>query len=113
MLKILELLIECESVLSHEILDFKEGKKFYYIKVVANLINQTKIYLTEFNSSKEFNYSYWQDQHGALIHRWDNAPHFKSINTFPHHRHDPKGIFEYEHKGFKKILEKIEEEIKV
>jgi Family of unknown function (DUF6516) len=31
---------------------------------------------------------HWQDQHGRLIKRWDNAPHYRAIDTFPHHLHD-------------------------
>jgi hypothetical protein len=30
---------------------------------------------------------HWQDQHGNLIRRWDNAPHFRDLNDFPHHIH--------------------------
>lgn len=30
---------------------------------------------------------HWQDQHGNLIRRWDNAPHFHDLNGFPHHIH--------------------------
>jgi hypothetical protein len=30
---------------------------------------------------------HWQDQHGNLIRRWDNAPHFRDLNGFPHHIH--------------------------
>jgi hypothetical protein len=29
-----------------------------------------------------------QDRHGRLMKRWDNAPHYRSIDTFPHHLHD-------------------------
>ena len=33
-------------------------------------------------------YSYhYQDQHGQLIFRYDNAPHHPKIATFPHHKH--------------------------
>ena len=31
---------------------------------------------------------HWQDSHGLLIKRWDNAPHYRAIDTFPHHLHD-------------------------
>ncbi|WP_139786880.1 toxin-antitoxin system TumE family protein [Desulfamplus magnetovallimortis] len=33
-------------------------------------------------------YSYhWQHRDGTLIARWDNAPHWPDISTFPHHVH--------------------------
>ena len=31
---------------------------------------------------------HWQDHHSRLLKRWDNAPHYPAINTFPHHLHD-------------------------
>ena len=34
---------------------------------------------------------YWLDAHDALIQGWDNAPHHRSVSTFPHHRHDARG----------------------
>ena len=31
---------------------------------------------------------HWQNQEGVLIKRWDNAPHYPQIASFPHHLHD-------------------------
>ncbi len=31
---------------------------------------------------------HWQDSNGLLIKRWDNAPHYSGIDTFPHHLHN-------------------------
>ena len=31
---------------------------------------------------------HWQDRNGQLVKRWDNAPHYRAIDTFPHHLHD-------------------------
>jgi Family of unknown function (DUF6516) len=31
---------------------------------------------------------HWQDRHSRLLKRWDNAPHYPAIDTFPHHLHD-------------------------
>jgi hypothetical protein len=30
----------------------------------------------------------WQDGDRVLIKRWDNAPHYPAIDTFPYHLHD-------------------------
>jgi len=33
-------------------------------------------------------YAYhWQNKDGILIIRWDNAPHWKNVIAFPHHKH--------------------------
>jgi Family of unknown function (DUF6516) len=31
---------------------------------------------------------HWQNQEGVLIKRWDNAPHYPQVVSFPHHLHD-------------------------
>lgn len=31
---------------------------------------------------------HWQSQEGVLIKRWDNAPHYPQVASFPHHLHD-------------------------
>jgi hypothetical protein len=31
---------------------------------------------------------HWQDGQGRLIKRWDNAPYYPGLETFPHHLHD-------------------------
>ena len=39
-------------------------------------------------SSDTFKYScHWQDKNAKLICRWDNAPHWQNLSTFPYHRH--------------------------
>ncbi len=30
---------------------------------------------------------HWQDPQGHLLVRWDNAPHYPELKSFPHHRH--------------------------
>ena len=40
---------------------------------------------------KRLKYRYQlQQNNGALISRWDNAPHHPHISTFPDHRHDER-----------------------
>lgn len=55
---------------------------------------------------------HWQNSSQHLIKRWDNAPHFPDLTTFPHHihlgktntveSHDPVKLFD--------VLEKIDME---
>ena len=37
-------------------------------------------------SGRKYAY-HWQGVDGKLIIRWDNAPHWKNIATYPHHKH--------------------------
>ena len=50
MLKTLELLEKSPIVKSYEILDFKKGKDFYYLKIRVILINDTVLYIREYVS---------------------------------------------------------------
>lgn len=34
---------------------------------------------------------HWQNQHGHLIKRWDNAPHYPDLDGFPYHIHIGEG----------------------
>lgn len=44
----------------------------------------------------EYVYHY-QQADGELIFRYDNAPHYPSISTFPHHKHVGDGVEERVH----------------
>ncbi len=35
---------------------------------------------------------HYMDSANQLILRWDSAPHFRQINTFPFHLHKPGGV---------------------
>lgn len=87
MLRELELLNGSRVVKDYEILDYKEGKSFYFLKIKARLIDGSILYIREFVSEEEYNYSFQWQRNGKLIVRWDNAPHHKDLKTFPHHKH--------------------------
>ncbi len=62
------------------------------------LLNGDRIELTErlIQSGQSINrtkYSYHlQDALGKLILRYDNAPHFPEISTYPHHKHTQQNV---------------------
>ncbi|ASJ09295.1 hypothetical protein A3L11_08660 [Thermococcus siculi] len=87
MLRELELLEKSEIIESYEILDYKEGRDFYFLKIRAKLIDGSVLHIREFVSDEEYNYSFQWQRNGELIIRWDNAPHHRDLPTFPHHKH--------------------------
>ncbi len=88
--KTLALLKTSPLILSSDILDFKSGKDFYFLKAKLILKGNTVLFLKEFVSLTQMIYSYhWQDENRTLLIRWDNAPHHKYLYTFPHHKHSP------------------------
>ena len=67
-----------------------------YIRGVLILVNGLKLHLAEYVNTgpriQRIKYRYHlQRDDGTLIVRWDNAPHHREVETFPHHRHDASG----------------------
>jgi hypothetical protein len=57
---------------------------------------------------------HWQDGNGVLIKRWDNAPHYPALETFPHHLHDgtEEGVLSHQaitgFEALRRILAQVE-----
>jgi len=55
---------------------------------------------------------HWQDKGGRLIRRWDNAPHYPELESFPYHVHTSERRAEpFRPINIKEALQLIEEEI--
>lgn len=109
MVRTLHLLNEYEIIKSYEIQDYKQGNNFYYIKMQAKLVNNTILFIREYVSEEEYNYSYhWQAEDAQLIIRWDNAPHHKQIKTFPHHKHIAGNVLPSYEIGIREVLAHID-----
>ena len=59
---------------------FKDGSIFHFKEV---LLGENRHY--------RFHY---MDESNNLIFRWDTAPHYKDLKTFPYHIHLPDGVKE-------------------
>ncbi|WP_236713213.1 toxin-antitoxin system TumE family protein [Neomoorella thermoacetica] len=58
------------------------------LKATITFIDGSKLFIKDYNFSSERKYSYhWAYRYGKLIIRWDNAPHWHQLTTFPHHKH--------------------------
>jgi len=74
-----------------ELID-EEGVKV--IKIKAEVSDGTLLYIHESSRATGYKYSYqWQENDGKIIKRWDNSPHWKSISTFPYHKHVGDEVF--------------------
>ncbi|KUK94350.1 MAG: DUF6516 family protein [Methanothrix sp.] len=110
MLKTLEL-HKGDLVKVFEVLDFKGGDRFYFIKIKAIFVDESELHIREFISSDNVLYSYhWQDKDGSLRIRWDNAPHHPHLNTYPHHKHAPL-LEESEEMCLEDVLKEIREKL--
>ncbi len=89
MLKALKLLLECENVLEIRILEWKQTECVFYAKIEVHF-NEYILHIREYENTctSDRKYSYHlQNAEGNLIIRFDNAPHYKNVETFPHHIH--------------------------
>ena len=97
---------------SFEILDFKSGESFYFLRVKAVLVDDSQLYIKEYRSFDSFLYSYhWQDQNGSMRIRWDNAPHHDDLRTFPHHKHTPQ-LEESMEMNLEDVMKEIKERLR-
>lgn len=82
MLSTLELLQD-ELIKGYEILDFKSGESFYFLKIKAVLLDDSVLHIKEYASSQDYLDSYhWQEMDVSLRIRWDNSPHHEYLRTF-------------------------------
>jgi len=109
---ILESLKNSKIVLDFSILEFKNFSDGFYIKVKVIFVDNSELFLKEYNDKTKRNYSYhWQNNNGELLVRWDNAPHHRNIKTFPHHKHVKEEIDESYEVTLEDILKRISNSI--
>ncbi|MCL4833418.1 MAG: hypothetical protein KJZ86_13325 [Caldilineaceae bacterium] len=50
----------------------------------------------------------YQGEDGTLIFRYDNAPHFPDLPTFPSHKHTPDGVIAADTPDLTDVLQEID-----
>ncbi len=105
--------IQTYDIVRKEISDV-DGK----IRIKLALINNDRLDLFEYivvvNEqiiTKKYHF-HWQDKNNKLKFRWDNAPHHKELENFPHHIHYNDKIESFgEIPNINYVLIKIKEEL--
>jgi len=49
----------------------------------------------------------YMDKEGAMIFRYDNAPHHRELSSFPHHKHTPDNVAPSSMPSIKNVLNEI------
>ena len=92
MLPQLEALLRASlKVVSFQVIDsdpLDEGN--FLFKIRCELISGHTLQIRIRSVAGVLRYSY-QEFTTKPLQRWDNAPHFFHLTTFPHHYHDPQG----------------------
>ena len=76
---------------SHRILQYELNGPYLRFKAEITFKDKSVLFIRQtVIKDKAFKYAYhWENSEGTLICRWDNAPHWPEINTFPDHIHLP------------------------
>ena len=72
---------------------------FQHVRVEGN-----KLIITDYRY-------HYMEVDNRLVFRYDNAPHYPEINTFPHHKHFPSGIKEAGMLNIEDVLAEIDSRI--
>lgn len=88
---------ECPYIINWKIYKDKRSLYIGFIEGKIEFIDQSKLYFMEFVDTslgvERYKYKYqYQDKENRMIFRYDMAPHFSDIKTFPHHKHVKYGI---------------------
>ena len=98
-----------EYIVDMMIHDFKEFRYGYFIKIQCIFNNGFEFHIKEYVDENSRNYSFHlQDSDSKFIARWDNAPHHKSLKSYPHHFHQFDEVYESYDITYDEIFSKIE-----
>lgn len=104
-----EILDKYESIIkNYEITTWDSEPTSYRFKVNLYFINDSQLIIKDylFPSGRKYSF-HWQDKDGKLLVRWDNAMHWKDIETFPHHKHEKEHVFNSKEVTLEEVLEHI------
>jgi hypothetical protein len=108
--KIRELVKEFSDIVeSIKSIEFTEEERVSKIKAKLRLVDATVLWIREievYGSIVAYSY-YWLRPGGSTIVGWDNAPHHKEVQTFPHHKHIGKNIEPSEQRDVRKVMKFI------
>lgn len=73
---------------------FKDGSIFHFKEVLLG-------------KNRHYRFHY-MDESSSLISRWDTAPHYRKLKTFPYHVHLQNSVKESERVALVDVLDKIQ-----
>ncbi len=76
---------------SWRVVRYEQEGTAYILQLSAVLLDDSRLELRDYlfaDGSRKYAYQ-WMEADGALRRRWDNAPHWPSVVTVPHHVHLP------------------------
>ena len=74
---------------SYTVSQFEQNGDNLRFKMIIKFNDSSKLFIKEIiinGMKRKYGYQ-WVDKNNQLICRWDNAPDWQDIETFPHHKH--------------------------
>jgi hypothetical protein len=84
---ILDALSSSDIILKVDVIALVEEPGKQALRARASLKNGFLLHVTEAFGKGFRSYSYHLQKNDKLVRRWDNAPHWPQMKTFPHHFH--------------------------
>ncbi len=85
---VFRLLDQSAVVRDFDVVDRRTWKTGSYLRLKVLLCDGSVLHVRDYISETERKYSFhWQGRDGALMVRWDNAPHYPGLSTHPDHKH--------------------------
>ena len=86
---ILDLLDDNPLTLRYDVLLYENTNAKFQLKLRIEFIDYSVLFTNDYIGSAKRKYAFqWQQADGTWLIRWDNAPHFPKIMSYPHHKHD-------------------------
>lgn len=112
MYETIETLKKSKIVSKVNLLELIEEESVKAVKLEVFLIDDSLLYINQVFRKESYRYSYhWQTESGEMLIRWDNAPHWKKLKTFPHHKHSGDKILSTHQPLIEEVLAEIKHKI--
>jgi hypothetical protein len=101
-------------VVTYDLVEAQLSVRTGYLEGSVTFTNNARLIFFEFwrqtNAGLERDkYRYHlMDSQNQLVFRYDNAPHYPQIATFPDHKHSPNGLLESAAPDFADVFEEVE-----
>ena len=109
-MKVIECLNEFSDLIETiEIIEYKKEEHVSITKIKLRLLDATILWIREVKYHEDvvaYSY-YWLRSDNSVIIGWDNAPHHKEVNTFPHHKHVGKKVEHSEQTDIRQVMKFI------
>jgi len=96
-------------IISYDVKKFHQVENSYALVVDFVLLKNHRLFAKDYlfiDGTRKYSY-HFQDDQGNMIFRYDNAPHWIDMVTFPYHKHLPTQVIESKPMNLEKVFFEI------